>query len=206
MIKVLIAVPTFENIMPDTFKAIYDLEKPEGVETLFEFVRGYDCAAARNRIVQKAQDLKVDYLFMIDNDVTVPKNALKCFLEDPKDVCLGFYAYRPANNVYSGKICLCKLGEYNYTDLYTANEFETLRLAGTYREKIHGGGMGCAFINMKVFNKIKYPYYYWKQYENGGTLSEDLWFCSQCAKNKIDIYGDTRVGCGHMLRKIQGVM
>ena len=58
MIKVLIAVPTFENIMPDTFKAIYDLEKPEGVETLFEFVRGYDCAAARNRIVQKAQDLK----------------------------------------------------------------------------------------------------------------------------------------------------
>ena len=140
---------------------------------------------------------------MIDNDVTVPKNALKCFLEDPKDVCLGFYAYRPANNVYSGKICLCKLGEYNYTDLYTANEFETLRLAGTYREKIHGGGMGCAFINMKVFNKIKYPYYYWKQYENGGTLSEDLWFCSQCAKNEIDIYGDTRVGCGHMLRKIQ---
>lgn len=27
MVRILIAVPTYENIMPDTFKSIYDLDK-----------------------------------------------------------------------------------------------------------------------------------------------------------------------------------
>ena len=58
--KILIAVPTFENIYPDTFKSIYDLNT-EGHEVLFEFVRGYDCATARNRIAQMAIDKNTDY-------------------------------------------------------------------------------------------------------------------------------------------------
>lgn len=29
MIQILIAVPTFENILPDTFKSIYNLEKTD---------------------------------------------------------------------------------------------------------------------------------------------------------------------------------
>ncbi len=43
MSKILIAIPTFENIMPETFKSIYDLD-PCGNELSFEFVKGYDCA------------------------------------------------------------------------------------------------------------------------------------------------------------------
>ena len=43
MAHILIAVPTFENIYPDTFKSIYDLDI-EGHDVQFEFVRGYDCA------------------------------------------------------------------------------------------------------------------------------------------------------------------
>ena len=37
--KILIAVPTFENIYPDTFKSIYDLDKA-GHDLGFEFVEG----------------------------------------------------------------------------------------------------------------------------------------------------------------------
>ena len=47
MSKILIAIPTFENIMPETFKSIYDLD-PCGNELSFEFVKGYDCARARS--------------------------------------------------------------------------------------------------------------------------------------------------------------
>ena len=35
---ILIAVPTFENIYPDTFKSIYDLDKGDN-NVSFEFVR-----------------------------------------------------------------------------------------------------------------------------------------------------------------------
>ena len=49
--KILIAVPTFETIYPDTYKSIFDLDKGDH-EVLFEFVRGYDCATARNSIAQ----------------------------------------------------------------------------------------------------------------------------------------------------------
>ena len=47
--KILIAVPTFESIFPDTYKSIFDMDKG-GHEVLWEFVRGYDCATARNRM------------------------------------------------------------------------------------------------------------------------------------------------------------
>lgn len=52
--KILIAVPTFESIQPEVFKAIYDLD-PAGHDLHFDFVKGYDCACARNRIGRLAR-------------------------------------------------------------------------------------------------------------------------------------------------------
>ena len=212
--KILIAVPTFENIYPDTFKSIYDLETSEH-DVSFEYVRGYDCATARNRIAQMALDKKTDYVLMVDNDVVLPKDALINLLETPVDVCLGYYAHRDSDNRYRGRSCVCKLYDengkkhFNYPleSEYTADELKELKDSGQFRVKIHGGGMGCAFIKTDVFNRIKYPWYDWVNYanEHRGMLSEDLYFCEGCRKNSIPIYTDTRVNCGHILRHIQYV-
>ena len=204
--RILIAVPTFESIYPDTFKSIYDLD-PAGNELLFEFIRGYDCATARNAIAQTAINKGADYVLMVDNDVVLPKDALVNLLDDPKDVCLGYYAHRDADNIYRGKTCICKLGYRNYPleSEYTAEELKKMREKGPYKFEIHGGGMGCAFIKTSVFKKIKYPWYDWVNYatEQRGMLSEDLYFCEQCRKAKITVYSDSRVGCGHILRRVQ---
>lgn len=210
--KILIAVPTFENIYPDTFKSIYDLDV-SGHHVSFEYVRGYDCATARNRIAQMALDNKTDYVLMVDNDVVLPKNALINLLDDAKDVCLGFYAHRNTDNVYRGNTCVCKLCDsngklyFNYPleSEYSANELLKLANGGQYKVRIHGGGMGCAMIRTDVFNQIKYPWYDWVNYKNEhrGMLSEDLYFCEECRKKNIAIYTDTRVSCGHMFRHIQ---
>lgn len=212
--KILIAVPTFENIYPDTFKSIYDLET-SGHDVLFEYVRGYDCATARNRIAQMSLDKETDYVLMVDNDVVLPKDALINLLETPVDVCLGYYAHRDNDNRYRGRSCVCKLYDengnkhFNYPleSEYTADELKELKDSGEYRIQIHGGGMGCAFIKTDVFNRIKYPWYDWVNYanEHRGMLSEDLYFCEGCRKNSIPIYTDTRVNCGHILRHIQYV-
>lgn len=210
--KILIAVPTFENIYPDTFKSIYDLHRG-GHETVFRFVRGYDCATARNKIAQKAIDLDADYVLMVDNDVVLPPSVLLDMLDDPVDVCLGYYAHRDTDNLYRGRTSVCKLyqpnGEkyFNYPleSEYTAEEIRLLLAGGVHKERIHGGGMGCALIKVDVFRRLKYPWYDWVNYadDNRGMLSEDLFFCELCRRAKIPIYTDTRAGCGHMMRHVQ---
>lgn len=210
--KILIAVPTFESIFPDTFKSIWDLDKG-GHEVLFEFVRGYDCATARNNIAQKALDLGVDYVLMVDNDVVLPKDALINLTDDLKDVCLGFYAHRDKDNSYSGRTCICRLYQpdgqkyFNYPleSEYTAGELKDLHDSGNNKIQIHGGGMGCAFIKADLFRRLKYPWYDWVNYKdaNRGMLSEDLYFCELCRMSGIPLYTDTRVGCGHILRRCQ---
>lgn len=208
--KILIAVPTFETIYPDTFKSIYDLDVWDN-QVYFDYVRGYDCATARNAIAQKALDAGVDYVLMVDNDVVLPNDALVNLLDDPKPVTLGSYAHRGKDNVYHGNSCVCRLfnehGDryYNYPleSEYTAEELSQMRQDGKYKVEIHGGGMGCTLIQTDVFRKIKYPWYDWVNYKDHGMLSEDLYFCEQCKAHGIKVFTDTRVTCGHMLRYVQ---
>lgn len=207
--NILIAVPTFENIYPDTFKSIWNLDKG-GHSVAFDFVRGYDCASARNRIARKAVDGNYDYVLMVDNDVTLSESALLDMLEDPKDVCLGYYAHRNADNLYMGRVSVCRLKDergkayfdYPLESEYTAEEMKRFRAEGKTKIQIHGGGMGCALINTDVFRRLAYPWYYWANRKNS-MLSEDLYFCELCRKARIPIYTDTRAGCGHLLRHIQ---
>lgn len=210
--RILIAVPTFETIYPDTYKSIWDVDKC-GHEVLFNSVRGYDVATARNRIAQDALDCKADFVLSVDNDVVLPRDALKYLLEDARDVNLGFYAHRDADNLYRGKTCICKLTDeegnayYHYPleSEYTATEMHQLADAGETKIQVHGGGMGCALIRTSVFERIEYPWYDWVNYgdKNRGMLSEDLYFCVQCTIAGIPIYADVRVGCGHLLRHVQ---
>jgi hypothetical protein len=211
--RILIAVPTYETIYPDTFKSLWDLDKC-GHEVLFESVRGYDVATARNKIAQKALDLETDYVLMVDNDVVLPKDALKLLLQDAKEVCLGYYAHRGPDNLYHGRTCICKLYDadgkeyYHYPieSEYTADEMhEMAESAVNPKIEVHGGGMGCALVRTDVFRKTEYPWYDWVNYgdANRGMLSEDLYFCSLCRIGGIKIHADVRVGCGHMLRHVQ---
>lgn len=210
--KILIAVPTFETIYPDTYKSMWDLDK-DGHEVLFDSVRGYDVATARNRIAQLAMDLETDYVLMVDNDVVLPKDALKKLLEDARDVNLGYYAHRGADNVYHGNTCICRLKDKDGNDYYhypleseySAAEMQVMEKAGLKKVEVHGGGMGCALIRTEVFRKITYPWYDWVNYgdKNRGMLSEDLYFCVLCKNHGIPVYADVRVGCGHLLRHVQ---
>lgn len=210
--RILIAVPTFETIYPDTYKSLWNLDK-DGHEVLFDSVRGYDVATARNHIAQLALNLKTDYVLMVDNDVVLPTDALKKLLEDAREVNLGYYAHRDADNVYRGNTCLCKLKDADGNDYYnfpleseySDAEMKALAQAGVTKMEIHGGGMGCALIRTAVFEKLKYPWYDWVNYgdKNRGMLSEDLFFCVLCRNSGIPIYADARVGCGHLLRHVQ---
>jgi len=214
MSKVLIAVPTFENITPDTFKSIYNMDKGEH-ECIFDFVRGYDCATARNNIAKKALAIGADYVMMVDSDVTPPCDALVNLMSHDVDVCSGFYMHRDSStNAVTERTCICKLQKpdgshyfgYPLESEYTAQELREKRDNGEYLIEIHGGGMGCILIKTSVFNEVPYPWFDWVDYGQGiGMLSEDLFFCESCRNEGIKLHADTRVACGHMLRRIEQV-
>lgn len=202
--KIFVAVPTYENIQPETFKSIFGLDKC-GHWVVFDYVSGYDVASARNLIGKQTKAESADYVLMVDNDVRLPSDALRNLLEEPVDVCLGFYAHR-WGNVYDGRTNVCRLGEYNYTDMYNIEELRVLRESGVKREQIHGGGLGCALIKASVFDQINFPYFQWTHYADGNVLGEDLNFCERCKEKGIPIYVDPRVGCSHLFRNYKEVM
>ena len=213
MSSVLIAVPTFETITPDTFKSIYDMWNGEHA-CIFEYVRGYDCATARNKIAKLALNYGVDYVLMVDSDVTVPCDALLNLMSHEVDVCSGYYMHRDSStNAVTNHTSICKYkrpdGWYYFTypteSQYTVEELREKRENGEYLLQIHGGGMGCILMKTSVFEQVPYPWFKWVDYGNGETLSEDLFFCESCRNEEIPIYADTRVACGHMLRRIEHV-
>ena len=195
-VKVLIAVPTFETILPDTFKSIYGLEIPEGVYCFFDFVRGYDCAKARNEIALEAIKHNFDYVLMVDSDIVLPSHALQSMLEVPVDICLGVY---PRKNTASEQVEIFKLGYDNYVVTYNMPELENLDSL----IEVKGGGFGCALLRTEIFGTLPFPWFRYVTYQTGDVLSEDNYFCSKAAKNGFTIYCDPRVKCGHAVRSIQ---
>ena len=89
--KILIAVPTFENIKPECFKSIYNLRNPKDYLLYFDYVKGYDCARARNEIAKLAIKYGFDFVLMIDSDVNVPRQTINNLLECETDIALGWY-------------------------------------------------------------------------------------------------------------------
>ena len=191
--KILIAVPTFENIQPEVFKAIYDL-RPAGHELTFDFVKGYDCAVARNRIGVMAQDGGYDYVLMVDSDTIIPPDALELMLDTPVDVCLGVC---PRKNTTDKMTAMIKFGAESYHDSYYYPELPA------EKTKVRGGGFACALVRSYVFTALDYPYFQYTTGVDGNTLSEDFYFCQNAAFMGFDILMDPRVSCGHLARYYQ---
>lgn len=192
--KILIAVPTFENICPEVFKAIYDLDKC-GNDVDFEFVKGYDCAKARNEIGKKARDGGYDYVLMCDSDTIMPRETLKWFLEKQVDIVAGFC---PHKNTDTGHSEVYKAGQYDFVNRYTYEELEGILES---RIPIRGAGFACVLIRTALFKEIPFPWFKYVQYGEFSELSEDFYFCDQ-ARNYV-IEADTRVRCGHLARYFQ---
>ena len=190
--KILIAVPTFENIKPECFKSIFGLTNPENYNLFFDYVKGYDCARARNEIVKLAIKYGFDYVLMIDSDVSVPKDTAVKLLECESDIALGWY-YKKRTKTDQTVI-------YDFGKDYTDKNMiygETLLKANISFE-IKGGGLGIALVNVNVFKKMQYPYFKYVLYDNDTVLSEDLYFCTEARKYGMNIKCNPNVKGNHI--------
>ena len=190
--KILIAVPTFENIQPEVFKAIYNIRSEH--ELHFDFMRGYDCAVARNNIGKEAQAKNYDYVLMIDSDTIVPPDVLDLMLDPPADIVLGVC---PRKNTKDGKTAIIRLTSPSYHDSYYYKDLPEKRT------RVKGGGFACALIKSSVFTELDYPWFQYVTNEDWSTLSDDYYFCQNAAMFGVPIYVEPRVRCGHLTRYYQ---
>ena len=194
--RILIAIPTFENIMPDTFKSIYGLQRPEGFDLMFDFVRGYDCARARNLIASEAIEYGFDYVLMVDSDVIIPPHTLVSMLSSPVDLCA---ACCPRKNTRNGTFEVFKLGQRDYVETYTYDELKAL----TGKIDVKSGGGGCILIRIDALKQLSRPYFKYVEYDSGDVLSEDNYFSGKMAEAGFKVQADTGVMIGHAVRGFQ---
>ena len=188
--RILIAVPTFESVRPETFKSIYGLRVPEGCIAMFDFIRGYDCARARNLIAKEALEGGFDAVLMVDSDMVLPSDALALLAEGDCPVVLGTYPRR--GETAGSEVFLT--GMRDFTD---ANRVRFADMPeGRFEAK--GGGLGCALIRADALVAVPRPWFRYVEYDSGDVLSEDNYFCDACARAGLRIEADGRVRCGHV--------
>ncbi len=200
--KILIAVPTYENIEPATFKSIYDLD-PCGHEIDFESVTGYAVDIARNRIVDMALERGYDYVLMVDSDMVLPHDAIYNLTNPLTDICSGVC---PRRGTTTGRSELYKLGCRYLNEESNINYALVDRLVDiqNYRIEIGVAGGACMLINTDVFRNIEYPWFKFELFPNRGYTSEDVHFCGLVHHTqKYKIYADMRVQCGHINKVTQ---
>jgi FkbM family methyltransferase len=188
--KILIGIPNKNLIEAETFKSIYDLEVPDGYETVFQYFYGYQVEQVRNLIADWVVKGDYDYLFAVDADISFPPDTLKRLLSHDKDMVTGLYIQR-----IPGKHCI-EVMKRNEFGGVTHIPWEELKGRGLV--KVDSAGFGCVLIKKHVFADMEYPHFVYKSaLDHMHTISEDVYFFLKSGALGKEIWADTTILCGH---------
>lgn len=186
---ILIALPTNRNVETETLKSIYDQVLPDGVETELQFFYGYQIDQIRNLIAEWGK--RYDYLFCVDSDIVLPKDALARLLSADKDVVSGLYIQRkPGHHI---------LEIYEDTPNGGTQNVKWENLKGRGLVEIAGCGFGCVLVKGDVLRKMPYPHFVYKSaLDHAFTFSEDVYFCLEARRHGFKIWADSSLLCEHI--------
>jgi hypothetical protein len=168
--------------------SLWQMGVPINCSTMPIIVYGQPVDEARNTIVEKAKEAGAKYLFFIDDDNLIPPFALPRLLNLKTKVASGVYYTKnqPPTPV------ILKRDYPGGWDRWTYGEVIDVDYIG----------LGCALIDMSVFDEIEKPYF---KYVKCGTdpkqgvphVGEDVYFCDKVLQAGHKIYVDTYVQAAH---------
>ena len=53
-------------------------------------------------------------------------------------------------------------------------------------------------IDMKVFDNLKFPWFWFEMGENGKMIGEDVYFCREAGKAGFEVWCDPRIEVKHI--------
>jgi GT2 family glycosyltransferase len=212
--RILIEVPTYDGrISQATSESLWRMDLC-GHDVDYKPRSGYGCAMARNRIAADALNAHYDYVLMVDNDIALPRDALRNLLEHDVDFVMGYYLNRYSRG--ESRFTTVYKPAWNW-QMYEMGELREKREGGEHLIRVKGGGLGCALIRTSVFERVEFPWFEWVDqarekmdvadaYESRDAFvsgGEDITFCIRCENAGIAIHADTRVACGHEFREVK---
>ncbi len=145
-------------------------------------------AHGRNNCVAAAVELKAQYLFFADSDMTMPYNTIDRLLAHDKDIVCATYVRRgpPFDNMG-----------------HTLHEADKTATAGLV-EMTHAP-TGCMLIKMSVFDKLKKPFFRYETNEEiGDVRGEDFVFSEMTRAAGLRLWCDIDLSkeVGHMYQYV----
>jgi len=201
MPNIVIGVPIPQNVPSDFVRNLIDLisysKRIPDIEIHYLDREGVSTAKNRNFILQKAIELKADYILWLDADMLYPHDMIEKYLAQSFDIigCEYFkraYPYHPVAYVS---------GNNPLKPYVTINP---LVMPKDTIVEVDGLGYGGLMVSMKVYEAMgdkKWTHYgtnFHLPFESEDSLTHDLQFCKEAKEFGFKIYMHTGVKPGHI--------
>jgi len=193
--KLAIGVPlSFPWVSSAFFDSFVMMEKPSNTVLIREDLG--DLPSMRNRIVERARELKCTHLAMLDSDQDYPRDTLVKLLGHNVDIVGPLIPRRwPPFDllVFRGKI-------NEYVNVSKVEIRECIMKNTLF--SVDATGTGCLLFNMEIFKHIPKPWF--KVIPNpdkkhhGKIVGEDFYFCTKARKAGYEIWIDPTCQVGHL--------
>lgn len=197
MAKICIGIPCFSGVPPeileDYMSFAYKLGKEMAGDELFLAIKGKsEQFRARNAIVVAALQQGCDYLFFLDDDHILSGNydiILKLINQMEEQTHIGIIGalYYQRKDGATEPVVMKKHGDGGYISLRRSEILGKL-------QPVDVTGGGCMLVNMRVFDKIKEPWF--APEHKYGT---DIQLCEKVKEAGYEVLCDTSIVVGHLL-------
>ena len=192
--KLLIAVPTLENVPVDFMESLMNLAchlKDEGIDFKLKIEAGTLVYFARENLARWAIANRYTHVLWLDSDMVFHEEIVEDLEFCGKDIVTGIaHSRRPP---FSS--CL-------FTEIYPGVE----KFKGEYPKqafKVAACGMACVLMSVKVLDAVYNKFGNMFQPLNEPlTYGEDVAFCWRAQQCGFDIWAEPTVRVGHVGRRI----
>ncbi len=213
MKKVAICIPSGDMVHADfamalaamTYRCsafVQDGQRYEAIPLAMVNTKGSLIVNNRNKLVEEARALGVDYILFIDSDIVVHPWTLRRLMDHDKDIVGATYIQREEPHRLLGKA----LDGRPLDEAIQGQPIDTTGLM-----KVSAVPAGCLLVKMSVFDAMLNPYFQTPvQYGVDGTPwieGEDYFFCRMARAQMFDIHLDwaTSFALGHVGQRVNTI-